>query len=115
MPRKASAVSTLPGPVSRSLIQLGQNLRLARKRRKETMAAFAERMQVSVPTLRKMEQGDPTVSIAVYAMALWLVGRLKWLPEVANPAADEVALDLEITRIQRPAATKSSQSQWKKS
>ncbi len=113
MPRKASAISTLPGPVSRSLVQLGLNLQLARKRRKETMVAFAERMQVSVPTLRKMEQGDPTISITVYAMALWLVGRLKWLPEIANPAADEVALDLEITRIQRPAAK--SQSQWKKS
>ncbi|MFS8981366.1 helix-turn-helix transcriptional regulator [Cupriavidus necator] len=112
MPRKASAVSTLPGPVSRSLIQLGLNLQVARKRRKETMAAFAERMQVSVPTLRKMEQGDPSVSVAVYAMALWLVGRLKWLPEIANPAADEVALDLEISRVQRPAAK--SQSQWKK-
>jgi len=113
MPRKAAAVSTLPGPVSRSLTQLGLNLQLARKRRKETMAAFAERMQVSVPTLRKMEQGDPAVSIAVYAMALWLVGRLNWLPEIANPAADQVALDMEITRIQRPAAK--SQSQWKKS
>ncbi len=112
MPRKAAATSTLPGPVSRSLTQLGQNLRIARKRRKETMAAFAERMQVSVPTLRKMEQGDPTVSIAVYAMALWLVGRLKWLPDIANPATDEVALDLELARVQRPAAA--SQAQWRK-
>ena len=100
------------GPVSRSLVQLGLNLQVAGKRRKETMAAFAERMQVSVPTLRKMEQGDPSVSVAVYAMALWLVGRLKWLPEIANPAADDVALDTELSRLQRPAVK--SQAKWTK-
>lgn len=112
MPRKANTVATLPGPVSRSLKAMGANLRIARKRRKETMAAFAERMQVSVPTLRKMENGDPTVSIAVYAMALWLVGRLNWLPQIADPAVDEVALDLELSRIQRTSTA--PKVTWKK-
>ncbi|WP_422649864.1 helix-turn-helix domain-containing protein [Cupriavidus sp. H18C1] len=106
MPRKASTVATLPGPVARSLKVLGANLRIARKRRNETMMAFAERMQVSVPTLRKMENGDPTVSMAVYAMALWLIGRLNWLAQIADPAVDEVALDLELTRIQRSGRSK---------
>ncbi|CAM2155993.1 XRE family transcriptional regulator [Pararobbsia alpina] len=86
----------LPAPVERALLNLGENLRVARKRRGETMAAFAERMQVSVPTLRKMEHGDPTVSISIYAMALWLIGRLQFLPKVADPAADENALEIEL-------------------
>lgn len=67
------------------------------------MNAFAERMQVSVPTLRKMERGDPTVSISVYAMAMWLVGRLQYLPMIADPAADDSALALELRNI-KPAS-----------
>lgn len=89
----------LPATVERNLLALGENLRIARKRRGETMAEFAARMQVSVPTLRKMEHGDPTVSISVYAMALWLVGRLTLLPKIADPATDETALALELRNI----------------
>jgi transcriptional regulator with XRE-family HTH domain len=86
----------LPGPASRALSTLGSNLCLARKRRKESLASFAERMQVSVPTLQKMEKGDPTVSIGVYASALWLIGRAQFLGMIADPATDETALMLEL-------------------
>ncbi|WP_050451906.1 helix-turn-helix domain-containing protein [Candidatus Burkholderia verschuerenii] len=86
----------LPSPASRALGALGENLRLARKRRRETLADFAERMQVSVPTLQKMEKGDPTVSIGVYASALWLIGRVQFLASIADPATDETALMLEL-------------------
>lgn len=89
----------LPAPVERALADLGENLRIARKRRRETMQSFAERMQVSVPTLRKMEAGDPTVSISVYAMALWLVGRVQFLSRMADPAADQTALALELQNL----------------
>lgn len=89
----------LPSPVERALTDLGENLRIARKRRRETMQSFAERMQVSVPTLRKMESGDPTVSISVYAMALWLVGRVQFMSRIADPAADETALALELQNL----------------
>ncbi|MCA8198520.1 helix-turn-helix domain-containing protein [Burkholderia vietnamiensis] len=89
----------LPSPVERALTDLGENLRIARKRRRETMQSFAERMQVSVPTLRKMESGDPTVSISVYAMALWLVGRVQFLSRIADPATDETALALELQNL----------------
>src|SRR5260363_353521 len=70
MPRRSNAADMLPPPVERALITLGEHLYIARKRRKQTLSSFADRMQVSVPTLRKMERGDPTVSISVYAMAL---------------------------------------------
>jgi DNA-binding XRE family transcriptional regulator len=96
MPRRSNAAEMLPSSVERALQNLGENLRVARKRRGESMVTFAERMQVSVPTLRKMERGDSTVSISVYGMALWLVGRLQFLPLVADPAADENALTLEL-------------------
>ncbi|CAB3790913.1 helix-turn-helix domain-containing protein [Pararobbsia alpina] len=89
----------LPAPVERALRTLGEHLRVARKRRHDTLAAFAERMQVSVPTLQKMEKGDPTVSMGVYASALWLIGRVQFLGTIADPAADETALMLELRNL----------------
>src|SRR5260364_301960 len=74
MPRRSNAADMLPPPVERALITLGEHLYIARKRRKQTLSSFADRMQVSVPTLRKMKRGDQLVSISVYAMALWLLG-----------------------------------------
>ncbi|WP_238984924.1 helix-turn-helix domain-containing protein [Candidatus Glomeribacter gigasporarum] len=85
--------------MERALITLGEHLYIARKRRKQTLSSFADRMQVSVPTLRKMERGDPTVSISVYAMALWLIGRVQFLAEIANPVSDEMALLLELRNL----------------
>lgn len=96
MPRKAHLIETLPGAVEFALKELGEHLRIARKRRKASLASFAERMQVSVPTLRKMEAGDPTVSVGVYAMSLWLIGRHQFLCEIAKPDSDETALLLEL-------------------
>lgn len=96
MPRKPSIVAAIPRPVERAIKQLGEHLHIARKRRKESLVSFSARMMVSVPTLRKMEAGDPSVSIVVYASALWLIGRERFLGEIANPHADADALLLEI-------------------
>lgn len=96
MPRRSTAADMLPIQVETALRSFGENLKIARKRRGETLASFAARMQVSVPTLRKMESGEATVSVAIYAMALWLVGRVQFLPEIAHPANDETALMLEL-------------------
>lgn len=86
----------LPAAVESALKKLGQDLRIARKRRKESLASWSVRMQVSVPTVQKMESGDPTVSMAAYATALWLAGKSKSLGEIASPSLDNDALGLEI-------------------
>lgn len=99
MPKNSNSKSMLPDAATRSLIRLGSDLRVARKRRGESLALWSERLQVSIPTLRKVEGGDPTVSVAVYASALWLIGRVGLLGEIANPAADEVALLKELSSI----------------
>lgn len=101
MSKASNAKAMLPSPVDRSLRQLGECIRIARKRRRQSLVAYAERMQVSVPTLRKVEAGDPTVSIAAYATALWLIGRVHFLGEIANPEADEMALLQELRTIKR--------------
>ncbi|RZK10577.1 MAG: XRE family transcriptional regulator, partial [Flavobacterium sp.] len=43
--------------------QLGENIKLARKRRKLTAIQLAERAAIERATLRKIERGDPGVSM----------------------------------------------------
>lgn len=45
---------------------LGQNLKLARRRRKLTSAQVAERAGINRTTLYKVEKGDPSVAIGTY-------------------------------------------------
>ena len=58
------------------LTALGSRLRAARLARNEPMALFAERLGVSVPTLREMERGSPRVQIGFWLNAFWVLGRL---------------------------------------
>jgi len=73
------------------LVDLGRRLRAARVGRNQPMAIFAERIGVSVPTLRAMERGAPTVQIGAWAAALWALDRLDDLGVVL--AAREGLLD----------------------
>jgi transcriptional regulator with XRE-family HTH domain len=58
------------------IFQLGKRLRENRLDRDEPQERFAARLGVSVPTLRKMENGDPNVKIGTWIEALWLLNRL---------------------------------------
>jgi hypothetical protein len=100
MPKVAQAVVSLPGSVLISLEFLGEHLRLGRKRRQESLRSWALRMNVSVPTLRSMERGDPAVSMGVYATALWLMGLDEPLRTLAAPEHDAQALAKEMLVIQ---------------
>ena len=48
------------------LEQLGENIRLARKRRKLTTIQVSERANINRTTLYHIEQGKPSVSIGAY-------------------------------------------------
>ena len=100
MPQAAESVASLPGSVLLSLELLGSHLRLGRKRRNESLRSWALRMNVSVPTLTKMERGDPRVGMGVYATALWLMGRDEALRSLAAPEHDAQALAQELLVIQ---------------
>ncbi len=58
------------------LAQLGSRLRHERLARDESQARFAARLGVSIPTLRRMEQGDPTAQIGHWLSALTLLDRI---------------------------------------
>jgi transcriptional regulator with XRE-family HTH domain len=53
---------------------MGDNVRLARLRRQLTAAQVAERAGISRSTLRAVEQGDPNVSLGIWANVLLTLG-----------------------------------------
>jgi len=84
----------LPLPVQRALRKLGADIRDARRRRRIQTAVMADRIQISKPTLRRLEQGDPGVSMASYATALYVLGMIDRLAELADIAHDPVGRQL---------------------
>lgn len=114
MSKDSNAKSMLPAAVENNLRQLGEHIHIARKRRKQSLAEFASRTQVSIPTLRKLEAGDPTVSMAAYATALWVIGKVHLLADLAKPASDETALLQEIKHFKVQKQTASAKKPPKK-
>jgi transcriptional regulator with XRE-family HTH domain len=53
---------------------LGEQVRLGRRERRWTMEELAERVGVSVPTMRKIERGDPGVALGTAFEAATLTG-----------------------------------------
>lgn len=58
----------------RILIELGENIKLARLRRKLSSEQVAERANISRPTLTAIEKGSPTVSMGSYLLVLQVLG-----------------------------------------
>ena len=56
------------------LEELGENIKLARLRRKFSAAQVAERANISRPTLTAIEKGSESVSIGLYLQALIILG-----------------------------------------
>ena len=96
MSKVSPSLSNLPQEVVSALAKLGADLAVARLRRKESLRAWAQRIGVSVPTLMKMERGDPGVSAGIYATGLWMMGRTGALADLAAPETDRNALEADV-------------------
>lgn len=92
--------------IQAQLKQLGENLAIARKRRHEPRRDWAARIGVSEPTLMRMEQGDPSVSMGIYATALWLLGRAQEIAVLAAPEFDRGALEQDVRLAQKRSVRK---------
>ena len=56
------------------LEQMGENIKLARKRRKLTTVQVAERAEIDRSTLYEVEKGNPSVSMGAYFNTLRVLG-----------------------------------------
>ncbi|MFO7541328.1 MAG: helix-turn-helix transcriptional regulator [Thiobacillus sp.] len=95
--------------IQQSLLRLGVRLRTLRLARNEPQARFAARVGVSVPTLRRLEQGDAGAQIGHWLAALDMLGRLHeadtWLaPQTSLFAAEPVSPVRQRARRRKTAA-----------
>ena len=81
MPKKKNII--LPS-LQRSLTDLGENIRLARLRRKFSTIQISERAGIARNTLRAIERGDPSVAFGAYANVLFCLGLEKDLGLIAH-------------------------------
>jgi DNA-binding XRE family transcriptional regulator len=96
---RSAVTDILPPKVRRSLAKLGADLRDARRKRTLTVAMMVERVGVAKATYLKLEKGDPSVSMGVYAMALFVLGFPNAFAEIADARSDETGLLLDSARL----------------
>lgn len=94
-----SISESLPLKLRRSLFKLGIDIAAARRKRGLTVMMMAERIGVAKSTYLKVEKGDPSVSMAAYAMALFVLGFGDALGETVDPRRDDVGLLLDAERL----------------
>jgi transcriptional regulator with XRE-family HTH domain len=104
---------SLPIPVRRALLKLGQDINDSRRRRRIPLELMAERAGVSRATLGKIEKGDPSVSLGRYASVLFVLGMTERLSNLVDANYDTVGRMLEEEnlpkRIRRPSGGKSDE------
>jgi transcriptional regulator with XRE-family HTH domain len=99
MTKKSRALSSLAPEAAHALSRLGEQIRIARKRRQMTLDGLAGRMFVTRKTVSRLEKGDPGVSLSVLASALWVLGFEKDLLQLANPERDSIGIYRERQRL----------------
>ena len=106
MPKLARALQQLPPATSAAIEKLGADLAVARLRRKESLKTWANRMGFSVPTLQRLEAGDPSVGIGIVATALWLIQRDGELGKLAAPEHDQGAIEMDVRKAEALGRTR---------
>ena len=110
MPRPTKIAEHPPAAVEEALQRLGRNIRVARLRRRMPQQQLAKRVGVSRFVVADIERGKPTSGVAVYMGALWALGLLGHMHDVADPDRDEEGKTLERARSPRTARPRRSLS-----
>lgn len=80
-----------------ALSQMGEQIKLARKRRKLTAVQVAERADISRSTLNLIEKGEPSVAMGAYFNVLRVLGlQDDFLKLAADDTLGRKLQDLEI-------------------
>jgi transcriptional regulator with XRE-family HTH domain len=90
-----------PAAVRRALRKLGADIRDARRRRRLPMAVVAERAFTSRSTLQRVEAGETSVSVGIYAGVLQALGLLHGLSQIADIGNDPVGQVLASAELPR--------------
>lgn len=86
---------TTPPGVNHSLQQIGQNIDLARKRRRLKIDLLCDAARISPQTYRRLVRGEAGVSIGVIGNVLSALNLEQHLNALADPDNDPLGLALE--------------------
>ncbi|MDR0631534.1 MAG: hypothetical protein LBF66_03135 [Holosporales bacterium] len=98
MPQNNQLFQAPPYAVERAIKRIGANLRVARKRRKLSIAQVAEKIGAGVRVISDAERGKPSTAISVYMALLWVYDLLGDVSDVASPLKDSEGLRLAALR-----------------
>ncbi len=87
MPGKSGSI---PPPVSRALRQLGADVGIWRRLRGLTQAQLADRADISLDTLRRLERGDGGISTVNLLRVLRALGVLDSFARALDPYESDV-------------------------
>lgn len=93
------STDSLPLPVAHALRKLGRDLALARRKRGISTADMAARLFVGRNTLWRLERGDPTIAVGTLATAAFILQLHDRIANLAAPATDALALQLDADRL----------------
>ena len=93
-PAKAPTAFPLPLPAQMAIQKLGNDLSLARRRRRFSQASMAERIGSSLNTVKRMEKGDPRVPLHFIARSLHVLGEIDRLAQLMDTREDPLGLML---------------------
>ena len=89
----------MPRSLKQYLELMGEQIMLARKRRHLSMQDIADRATVTRLTVSKVEHGDPTVSMGIYARILFALNLEKDITLIAaNDPLGRQLQDAELLR-----------------
>ncbi len=89
----------MPRPLKQNLELMGEQIMLARKRRRLTMQDVADRATVTRLTISKVERGDPSVAFGIYARVLYALNLENDLKLIASD--DALGRDLQDAELKK--------------
>ncbi|MBA3460047.1 MAG: helix-turn-helix transcriptional regulator [Deltaproteobacteria bacterium] len=96
---RSAMEDVLPAKLRRGLRKFGEDIGIARRKRRLTVAMMAERVGVAESTYLRAEKGDPKVAFGVYAMVLFVLGFGDAIAELIDARKDDQGLLLDVERM----------------
>lgn len=98
--------TTTPLDVASAIQRFGENIRLARLRRRMSQEELAQACDITRKTLYAVEKGNASASLGTVFGVLWKLGLIGNAAALADPDADEHGKTLEAAR--RPKRVRQS-------
>lgn len=93
------------------LRRLGEHIAIARKLRRLTIRHVAEAASVAQETIRRLEQGEPGVSVGTLAMVLLVFGESGRLENLLAPPTDDIGMILRVNNLPKRVREKGKKRQ----